>query len=111
MLSNEDVKRFLVSQTQTIRHAMEQLEISEEKIIFVVDPESRLVGTLTDGDIRRWILSDGDLKASTIQVCNCRPYVVEEGFSSEQIRAEMVKRNLSCVPVINSKREVIRLIF
>jgi dTDP-glucose pyrophosphorylase len=111
MLLNDDVKPFLVPQTHTIRQVMEQLETSEEKIIFVVDPDARLVGTLTDGDIRRWILSDGDLKASAIQVCNRRPYAVEEGFSPEHIRAEMVNRNISCVPVIDSNQAVIRLIF
>ena len=111
MRGNDDVKPFLVLQTHTIRQAMEQLETSEEKIIFVVDLEARLVGTLTDGDIRRWILSDGDLKASAIQVCNHRPYAVEEGFSPEHVCAEMVNRNISCVPVVNSSRAVIRLIF
>jgi len=35
----------------------EQLEKTEEKIVFVVDEKSRMVGSLTDGDIRRWILS------------------------------------------------------
>ena len=67
-------------QTHTIRQAMEQLEKTEEKIVFVVDGNSRLIGSLTDGDIRRWILSDGDLKAEVIQVCNCNPHVAEEGF-------------------------------
>src|ERR1017187_9387629 len=79
-LMSADVKPFLVPQTHTIRQAMEQLEKTEEKIIFVVDAESRLIGSLTDGDIRRWILSDGDLKAHVLQICNCNPHVAEEGF-------------------------------
>ena len=57
---------------------MEQLEKTEEKIVFVVDVESRLVGSLTDGDIRRWILSDGDLKAEVHKICNCNPFVAQE---------------------------------
>ena len=63
-LMSESVKSFLVPATHTIRQAMEQLEKTEEKIVFVVDAEARLVGSLTDGDIRRWILSDGDLESS-----------------------------------------------
>ena len=70
---DDNVKPFLVPQTHTIRQAMEQLEKTEEKIVFVVDEESRLVGSLTDGDIRRWILSDGDLKAQVFDVCNRNP--------------------------------------
>lgn len=65
---NDEVKPFLVPYTHSIRQAMEQLEKTEEKIVFVVDAELRLIGSLTDGDIRRWILSDGDLKAQVLHL-------------------------------------------
>jgi dTDP-glucose pyrophosphorylase len=90
---------------------MEQLEKTEEKIVFVVDAELRLIGSLTDGDIRRWILSDGDLKAEVIRVCNCSPRVAEEGFDVELLRAEMLNGNLGCVPVVNPAREIVHLVF
>lgn len=107
----EDVRPFLVPETFTIRQAMERLERTEERIVFVVDSNARLVGSLTDGDIRRWILSDGDLKAQVRLVCNCHPRVAEEDFNVEQLRSEMLERNLSCVPVVNSSREIIKLVF
>src|SRR5271170_3089659 len=84
---NHTVKPFLVPQTHTIRQAMEQLEKTEEKIIFVVDETSRLLGSLTDGDIRRWILSDGDLKAQVHRICNRKPYVAAEDYDPEQMRS------------------------
>jgi dTDP-glucose pyrophosphorylase len=108
---NNGVKKFLVPQIQTIRQAMEQLERTEEKIVFVVDAKSRLVGSLTDGDIRRWILSDGDLKAQVLSVCNLKPYVAQVGFEIEQVRDEMLNRNLGCVPVINATGKIVRLVF
>lgn len=107
----EDVRAFLVPETFTIRQAMEQLERTEEKIIFVIDAESCLVGSLTDGDIRRWILSDGDLKARVGLVCNRHPRVAEEDFHVEQLRAEMLERNLSCVPVVSASRQIVKLVF
>ncbi len=108
---NDNVKPFLVPQTHTIRQAMEQLEKTEEKIVFVVDADSRLIGSLTDGDIRRWILSDGDLKAQAHRVCNPKPYVAQEGFVTEQVRTEMLRDNISCIPVVNPSREIVRLLF
>ncbi|MFZ0305249.1 MAG: sugar phosphate nucleotidyltransferase [Terracidiphilus sp.] len=109
--ANEGVRSFLVPQTHTIRQAMEQLEKTEEKIVFVVDAESRLVGSLTDGDIRRWILSEGDLKAQVLQICNRKPCVVHDGFSADRIRAEMLTKNLICIPVVNLSLEIVRLVF
>jgi dTDP-glucose pyrophosphorylase len=111
MVVNEAVRPFLVPETHTIRQAMERLEKTEEKIVFVVDADSRLVGSLTDGDIRRWILSDGDLKMQVFRACNCKPYVAEETFDTEQLRGEMLSRNLSCVPVVNGNHEITRLVF
>ena len=111
ILMEDNVKAFLLPQTHTIRQAMEQLEKTEEKIVFVVDEESRLVGSLTDGDIRRWILSDGDLKAEVLRICNRSPYVAKEGFVIDQLRIEMLNGNFGCVPVISSSREIIQLVF
>ena len=109
--ASNDVAPFLVPENRTIRQAMEQLEKTEEKIVFVVDDESRLVGSLTDGDIRRWILSDGDLKAEVHRVCNCKPFVAQEDTKTDELFAAMLNGNLSCVPVLNRKREVVRLVF
>src|SRR5579863_2550160 len=107
ILMDDNVKPFLVPKTYTIRQAMEQLERTEEKIVFVVDEGAHLVGSLTDGDIRRWILSDGDLKAEVVKICNCNPHIAEEGFDLDQLRADMVKGNFGCVPVVNPSREVV----
>ncbi len=111
ILMDDNVKPFLVPKTYTIRQAMEQLERTEEKIVFVVDEGAHLVGSLTDGDIRRWILSDGDLKAEVVKICNCNPHIAEEGFDLDQLRTDMVKGNFGCVPVVNPSREVVQLIF
>jgi dTDP-glucose pyrophosphorylase/CBS domain-containing protein len=107
----DDLTPFIVPLTFTIRQAMEQLEKSEEKIVFVVDGQARLLGSLTDGDIRRWILSDGDLKTQVHRICNSKPYVVEGNFDAELVRSDMLSRNLGCVPVLNSSREIVRLLF
>lgn len=108
---NNEVLPFQISLGATVRQAMEQLERTEEKVVFVVDEQQRLVGSLTDGDIRRWILSDGDLKGPVGKVCNRHPFVVEEGYDLEAIRREMVGRNISCVPVLGGSGRIVQLLF
>lgn len=51
----EDIKLFslLISPSATIKVAMKKLDETAEKILFVVDANRKLLGTLTDGDIRR----------------------------------------------------------
>ncbi len=54
---NESVRRCCVLLSQTISDAMKAIECGGEGIALVLDAEERLVGTLTDGNIRRAILS------------------------------------------------------
>ena len=50
------MKDLTVSPTITIKQAMKKLDQTAEKCLLVVDEELKLLGTLTDGDIRRAIL-------------------------------------------------------
>lgn len=108
---HESVRSFLIPATASLRGAMEQLERTEEKILFVVDKCGRLAGSLTDGDIRRWILSDGDLRSEVFRACNSSPFTVDIGFDTEQVRVQMLARNINCVPVLAGSREIVRLLF
>ncbi len=108
---NDNVKLFLVPHSHSIRQAMELLEKTEEKILFVVDNESRMIGSVTDGDIRRWILSNGDLKAQVERICNRRPFVAKEGYTPEQVRLEMLNHNFGCVPVLGPTGRIEKLLF
>ena len=40
----------------TIKEAIKRLDVTAKKILFVVE-NTKLIGTITDGDVRRWILS------------------------------------------------------
>jgi len=57
MLKND----LLVRDTISVKDALKQLDKTAEKVLLVVDDAQRLIGALTDGDIRRYILKGGDL--------------------------------------------------
>ena len=105
------VESFFIPSDYSIRQAMERLEQTEEKIVFVVDAEQHLIGSLTDGDIRRWILSDGNLHAQVARICNRNPYIVHEDFLMEAVREQMLRDNLGCIPVVDRSRTIVRLLF
>ncbi len=94
-----------------VRDALKQLEASERKTLFVVDGENRLVGTLTDGDIRRWILAEGNLDGTVEKICNTNPCVVYGDYDLGWIKREMLERRIGSIPVINASREVVDVLF
>lgn len=108
---NKDIQPFLIEMDTQVRQAMKQLEESAHKTLFVINSNSQLVGTLTDGDIRRWILKGGSLKDTIEQVCNRNPYYVRGEYNLPDIKQEMLSRNIHCVPVVNHEAEITELIF
>ena len=51
----------------TVREAMEKLGVVRPQILVLAAAENRLAGTLTDGDVRRFLLNGGRLDAPAIQ--------------------------------------------
>jgi dTDP-glucose pyrophosphorylase len=101
----------LVTADAKILQAMNRLEVTEKKILFVVEGERRLVGALTDGDIRRWILAKGRLDDTIAEAYNKRPFFVRQGFSVDELKSYMVERNIHCVPVVDDRNEIVQLLF
>ncbi len=71
--SPEDIADLCVPQESTIRSAIECLDRSEKQIVLVVDSDMRLIDTITDGDIRRAILSGTDLDTPVSELRKRRP--------------------------------------
>jgi len=107
----EKFTEFLIPASADIKQALKQLDVSARKILFVVDEENKLIGSLTDGDIRRWILKDGNLSDCIERVCNKKPVVAKEDCREEQIKQEMLARRIECIPVLNQDNIIIDLYF
>ena len=57
----DNIKEFIGSIYLTVSEAMQQIDKNSCGILFVTDEQNRLFGCLTDGDIRRYLLSGGKM--------------------------------------------------
>lgn len=100
---------FLVSPNITILEAMEVINKNAKGIVFISNA-NRLVGTVTDGDIRRYILKKGDLSDRVMKITNCN--TVWLGIETEQQATQIMSRNsISAVPILNCNKEIVRIYF
>jgi len=72
-----EIKDILIDENSTMIEAMNALDKTAKKILFVVK-EDRLVAAITDGDIRRWILAKGSLDARVKSIANYKPLFLYE---------------------------------
>ncbi|MDI5920867.1 sugar phosphate nucleotidyltransferase [Halomonas sp. LR5S13] len=101
----------LIDEHRKVLDALHQLEETQLKILFVTDREGRLVGTLTDGDIRRWILGGGNLGGEMGDVCNRTPCVVHGDQAHEVLKNIMRSRQVTSVPVLDDDGRVNKVVF
>ena len=100
---------FFVSGTATIQECLRRLCANGRHVVFVVDG-NRLKGSISDGDIRRFLLSGGDLGARVECAANLNPKFL---FSIERERASafLAENRISAVPIVDEDMCVVDVAF
>ncbi|MBS1514727.1 MAG: nucleotidyltransferase family protein [Bacteroidetes bacterium] len=111
MEDKQKLSKYIVSHKATLKDAINQLDAGGEKILFVVNHDNKLFGALTDGDLRRFILSDGDFKTTVENVCNKKPIKILEPYDLEKIKRLIIEKKLSAVPVVNDCNVLVDILF
>ena len=100
---------FIVENTMSIFEAMQKIENNGKGIVFVCQGQ-RLQGCVTDGNVRRHILSGGNLTANVLTIANDNPIFLEESQKNKAERV-MEKYYITAVPIVNEHKEVIDIYF
>lgn len=101
-----DINRHIISQEATLREAFSKLNLlsGDNMTLFAVDADRVLVGSLTDGDLRRAITSGRELD-SRVADC-CRRDCMTAGTGDERYAkvSEARRRGVSLLPIIDNGR-------
>lgn len=93
----------------SIEDAIRNLNESSSKIVLVVNPEGTLVGTLSDGDIRRGLLKGLDLKSQITDIVHRHALVAMPGMGREIVKQLMVANKIQQIPAVDEQRTVVGL--
>jgi len=110
-MHSTNIDRYTINSRVNIRQAMKKLDESHRKILFVVQDNFSLYGTLTDGDIRRWILNGNSLDEIVEKICNQNPITFTENHSLDDIKNTMLENRIQAIPIINQSNCIIDLLF
>lgn len=102
--------RSIVIQPQTpIIQVIQTIDAGALRVALVTDENDRLLGTVTDGDVRRGLLHHIDLNGPVTAIMNPRPQVARTSDSREHILTLMTKREIDHVPVVDGEGRTIGL--
>ena len=106
--SHKGVKRLLIDPTTTVTDALQQLSRGGEKCLVVVDRDDALLGTLSDGDLRKALVKGKNTEESISEIFNSDACFLEQGsFSVEQAKALFLENKFDLIPIVSTERKVI----
>ncbi|MBU2044085.1 MAG: nucleotidyltransferase family protein [Candidatus Omnitrophica bacterium] len=111
----KDVKKVFVSCDNTIEETLTVIQRGGVGISLVVDDQQRLVGTITDGDIRRAILNKIPLSKKITVLLDCRPedYPVPVSMPYNTLHEKLIEimseKKLKQIPLLDSDSHIVEL--
>jgi len=93
----------------TLRDAVRAIEESRRFIAVVVDASGKLLGTVSDGDIRRAILSGKELSSLVIDNMAENPVTVPNEMDPPAVQAFIHQTRIAAVPVVDSEGRFLRI--
>lgn len=110
MLLDRDVAEYLVLDDDPVEAALRRITANRRRVVFVVTSEGALVGSLTDGDFRRWVVSASNptLQEPCGSIANTSCRSLPEGFAPASVNA-LFGDGIDIVPVVDNRSRVVAL--
>lgn len=100
-----------MNSNKTVRDALNQLNIlAKNAILFITDNDNKLLGALTDGDVRRALLKGFDLDSKAIDICNKSPKFFKIGDKDISNVIRYRENDLIIIPVVDDKNCIVNVV-
>lgn len=109
-MNKEQLKSFLINETSNVAEALQQIDANAKGILFALDESGKLAGSVTDGDIRRWLIKTADLKGRICEIMNKIPKVAYHK-DMNSIQQLLERYQITSLPVISTEGYVIDIVF
>lgn len=104
-----DIRDYIANPYMSILDAMEEINRNARGIIYICDDDT-LLGVVTDGNIRRYILKNGDLNMPVTEIMNKSPKYIKQSDNLD-CYAFMRENNITSVPITNDRLSIITIKF
>ena len=110
-MNNKDITNHLITPKHQIKSLIKKLDklgsLKRNNFCLVVGKRRNLLGTVTDGDIRRGLLQNYNIKDQVEKIYRKRPLVTKKTLSRNEIKNILNKRGITFLPLINKKNEIL----
>lgn len=107
----KNFKKHLLPQNSTVKQALLQLDVlGKDAILFLVDEAENLLGSLTDGDVRRGLIKGITIDSLAKEIIQGNPKYIRKGDNDIQKIIGYREGNYRILPVLNHEDKVVNVI-
>jgi len=103
----KNYKNITLSQNSTIKEALKIIDSGAMKLAIVLDENEKLIGTVTDGDIRRGLLGNLSLEDSIETIIFRTPTVCKIEDTKEKILEIAIEKKLYQIPIVDNDGKLV----
>lgn len=100
----KDWRRTLIGPEASLKQALQAIDATGGGMALIADADDRLLGVLTDGDIRRALIHGAALAAAALPLCNPAPLTGAPGLGRDGLLALMRRHRLRQLPLVEDGR-------
>ena len=106
-----DVAKHLIGPHATIHDALRKInQLEEQMILFVVDEDAHLIGTLTDGDIRRALVENSSLEQEVSAIMKRQYRFIYSEEATMDDLSDIRRQGITLVPMLNHSKSIVEVL-
>lgn len=105
-----ELKDYIIKPDISVIDAIKAIEMDAKGIVYVCDPDNHLLGTITDGDVRRYIIHGGNLNAQCVSVMNPSPIFLPYNMRHKAYEC-MENYVITSVPILDADNRIVEIFF
>jgi len=111
-MNKAKLRTLLISSDTTLKESMQRLNDTAEQILFVTDEDDKLLGTVTDGDIRRGLINGFKFSDQVEKVMFQQFVYFFQGEPGKKEKAHeiMLKKKIEQIPILGKNKQIIDVI-
>lgn len=104
-------KKYLLAQGSTVKEALARLNIlAKDAIVFIVTEDNKLIGSLTDGDVRRGLLKGVGIDNLVDEIIEPNPRFIRKGERDIAKVVEYRENNFRIIPILDKMDRLVNVI-
>jgi dTDP-glucose pyrophosphorylase len=105
-----EIKKICLPSTASILEAMKIIELYPEKIALIVSEKNQLLGTVTDGDIRRGLIRNISVNDEVVQIMNSKPITMPCDTRMQDVKKMLITKKISQIPLLNTDQTIAQVV-